>query len=153
MNHRRSLWQINGVIALTSCVTRLMSRTFWSSLGRRGWPLALGALAAGCMPHDAGVNCPDDVPTTCPSPAPTYSADVAPVIQQHCTLCHSPDGENQTPTLVTYGDVTAGAMAKTAHDVLVQIHACNMPPADQPPLTSDERQAILGWIVCGAKND
>lgn len=153
MNHRDILWQINRVTVFTSRVTRLMSYTLCRSFVRCCLPLLCAALAAGCLPHDAGVNCPDDVPTTCPSPAPTYSADVAPVIQRHCTLCHSPDGENQTPTLLTYGDVTAGAMAKTAHDVLVQIHACNMPPSDQPPLTSDERQAILGWIVCGANDN
>jgi uncharacterized membrane protein len=38
--------------------------------------------------------------------------------------------------------------------VLTQIHACLMPPNDQPQLTENERQVILGWIVaCGAMND
>jgi uncharacterized membrane protein len=75
------------------------------------------------------------------------------VIQAHCTTCHSPSGENQSPTLVTYDNITAGSMQETAREVLVQIHACNMPPAGQPRLTDGERQAILGWIVCGAMNN
>jgi len=134
MNHEPSLWHINGVIVRTGrsavVVAALACTVAWMSVG--------------CISQDA---------VACPSPAPTYSADVAPLIQTHCTMCHSPSGENQTPTLVTYDDVTAGSMQQTAHEVLVQIHACNMPPPDQPQLTSDERQAILGWIVCGAMNN
>jgi len=38
-------------------------------------------------------------------------------------------------------------------DIVFVLNACIMPPADQPQPTSDERRAIMGWIVCGAMND
>ena len=51
-------------------------------------------------------------------------------------------------SLQTYDEVKAQLTS-----VLTQIHACLMPPQDNPQLTSDERRVVLGWIVCGGMND
>jgi len=96
--------------------------------------------------------CPDDLPASCPSPAPTFSADVAPLIQNHCAGCHSPDGGYPNPSLTSYDNVT-GSTGKTAITIESKVASCKMPPPGQPPLTSEERQTIVGWILCGAKND
>ena len=96
--------------------------------------------------------CPNDLPPLCPSPAPTFSGDVAPLIQRLCAGCHSADGEEPTPSLVTYDSIT-GTMDSTARMLETQLVQCRMPPLGEPQLTAEERQKILGWLVCGAKND
>jgi len=48
----------------------------------------------------------------------------------------------------TYTDVQRYRM-----DILFALNACIMPPSDQPQPSTDERRAIMGWIVCGAMND
>jgi hypothetical protein len=111
---------------------------------------AAALMTAGCMPADPGFasDCPDDVPAACPSPAPTFSGDggVAAVIAARCASCHPP----QAPPLQTYDQLSLPA---TTQGILMQIHTCLMPPAGQTPLTSQERQVILGWLVCGSPND
>jgi uncharacterized membrane protein len=92
--------------------------------------------------------CPNDLPDTCPSPEPGYSADVASIVAERCATCHSPGGQAQSTLLTDYAEVYAKRTT-----VLTRVYACKMPPAGAPPLTSDERAALLGWLVCGAKND
>jgi len=132
MNQPATLWHISGVRSL------LMAAA-----------LVGLALFAACP---APPSCPDDLPRSCPNPAPTFSADVSPLIQKHCAGCHSADGEEPNRPLINYDSIT-GSMDATARMVETQLVACAMPPSNQPPLTAEERQAILGWIVCGAKND
>jgi hypothetical protein len=33
---------------------------------------------------------------------------------------------------------------------LNQVYACNMPPGSAAQPTVQEREALLGWLVCGA---
>lgn len=96
----------------------------------------------------SGGACPDDLPAACPAVVPSYAKDVAPVIQQACTPCHAPGGEQASRTLVDY----AGAFANRS-PMLNQVHACRMPPANAPPLGADGRKVLLTWLVCGAPND
>jgi uncharacterized membrane protein len=132
MNQESIVWHISAVrfLAMTAALIGI-------------------ALAAACAKPAA---CPDDLPRSCPSPAPTFSADVSPLIQKHCAGCHSADGEEPKPLLINYDSIT-GSMDATARMVETQLVSCAMPPSDQPPLTAEERQTILGWIICGAKND
>ena len=107
--------------------------------------------AAGCGPGNAGPpveNCPNDVPATCPSPAPTFAADAQPVFMDHCVKCHAPGGQEPSFPFQTYSQIQSQKIT-----ILGQIHTCLMPPAGEVALTSAERQAVLGWIVCGANND
>jgi len=116
--------------------------------------LAVGLLmmaAVACSTAEPA-SCPNDLPASCPSPAPTFSADVAPLIQNHCAGCHSPDGGNPMLLLVSYDTIT-GSTGRTASMIETQVANCRMPPQEQPPLTSQDKRTILGWIVCGAKND
>lgn len=96
----------------------------------------------------SGAACPDDLPAACPSVPPSYAADVAPVIEQSCTPCHAPGGQQANRLLVTYSGAFANRSA-----MLNQIHACRMPPLGAPPLTADGRKAVQEWLVCGAPNN
>jgi len=50
--------------------------------------------------------------------------------------------------LDTYANIMrAGQM------ISMQVFQCRMPPPPRAPLTSDQRQTILGWLVCGAMNN
>ncbi len=93
-----------------------------------------------------GGACPNDLPADCPSPAPTYTDDVAAIIEARCWECHGPGGAEQARhDFSTYDSVYAqrGSM-------LTQVYSCRMPPAEAAPLASDERAALLSWLVCGA---
>ena len=61
--------------------------------------------------------------------------------------CHAPGGLSSHP-LVTWQEVNALEGA-----VLDQVYACRMPQAGSAPLTTAEREALLGWLVCGAPDD
>jgi len=108
--------------------------------------LALAAGASACGSPAAPSSCPDDF--RCPSPPPHFAADANPVLQAHCVTCHSPTGVEPTRLLDTYEHVFS-----LASTVILQLRRCVMPPASETPLTEPERQALLGWLACGAMND
>ncbi len=92
--------------------------------------------------------CPNDLPEACPAPAPAYSMDVAPIMAERCATCHSPGGQAETTLLTDHAEIYANRTP-----VLTRVYACKMPPAGAPQLTDGERETLLGWLVCGAKND
>lgn len=132
MNQDATLWHITGVRSSMTAA-------------------ALMAALAGCS-SAAPQSCPNDLPASCPSPAPSFSADVQPLIQKYCTGCHSPGGAEPMPLLTSYDNIT-GPADQTARTIEFEVMNCKMPKAGQPQPTSEERQTILGWIICGAKND
>ena len=104
-------------------------------------------LAAGCSGASGAVDagsCPNDLPAACPSPAPSY-AEVGPLVQARCLPCHAPGGVEATIELDTQATLHARRTS-----VLTQIYSCLMPLPDAGQLTAAERQAILGYLVCGA---
>jgi uncharacterized membrane protein len=110
--------------------------------------LAFAALAAttGCSGDDD--SCPNDVPDTCDmTSVPSYQTDVAPIIDAHCTRCHAPGGSESSKDLSTYAGVQ-----KWASEVLFQVSTCRMPPSGDAP-SSDERQVLFAWLVCGAPDN
>lgn len=82
------------------------------------------------------------VPTRCPDPMPRY-ADVKPIIDQRCVVCHS--GQTELWPLTTYQHVAS--WYDTVRD---DVRTCAMPPPDSgSAITDAERLAILTWIRCG----
>ena len=96
----------------------------------------------------SGSLCPEDLPAACPATPPSYAKDIAPAIQQACTPCHAPGGQESSRLLTDY----ANAFANRG-PALNQIHACRMPPRDAPPLSAEHRKLLLDWLVCGAPNN
>lgn len=95
----------------------------------------------GC--GSVGGSCPNAAPSTCPDVAPTY-AEVQPILQHACVLCHVAGGQAPTVPLDTYDAVYARRLASQS-----QVLACTM-PRDGVPLPDDERLALLTWFVCDA---
>ncbi len=129
----------------------------WSGRGvlaLAGGLIACAALAPACNNGGGaggstagGGACPSDLPASCPPDAAGYKATIAPLITAKCGVCHSVGGPS-VHYLQSYDEVYALRGA-----VLDQVYACKMPPVGYPPLTSTERQELLGWLVCGAPDD
>jgi hypothetical protein len=114
---------------------------------------AADAAAASEMADDAASDspsCPNDLPpdSDCPPAAPSYGAAVAPIIAARCSVCHRPGGLETSMRFSTYADAFA-----LRRQMLTTIYACRMPPAGAVPLSTDERQTLLKWFVCGAPPD
>lgn len=105
----------------------------------------IAALAA-C--GSSGPSCPNDLPASCPSPAPSYQSMIAPLISARCLICHSPGGQEASIPFTTYQNVFA-----ERSPMLNQVYACYMPPTGAQPLSAQERNQLLTWLVCGAPNN
>lgn len=112
--------------------------------------------AAGCggggssADPDGAAGCPNDLPE-CPDPsaAPSYQTEVAPIIEAECLACHGPGGTEQgSHDLSTYD-----SLYPQRTDVLTQVYNCRMPPGGVAPLSPDDRQTLLTWLVCGAPDN
>jgi hypothetical protein len=98
-------------------------------------------------PGDDAALCPDDLPASCPSPIPSYKTEIAPILANYCVTCHSPTG------CCGYSELTYAEVANQASSILDQVYGCTMPPATSHMLSLDQRQALLGWLVCNAPNN
>ena len=100
----------------------------------------------GYLGGDAGVvACDVQLPSgTCSGPTPSYATDVAPILAQHCTGCHNPNGEYPAIRLDSYAQATNRMHISTA---LALLGACQMPPAPLPPVPDDEATMLYCWIT------
>jgi mono/diheme cytochrome c family protein len=97
---------------------------------------------------------PTAVPAKPADATPTFYRDVAPILQQHCEICHRADGIAPMP-LQTYSQAKAyaGAIAASAKTK-------SMPPwfavpgighfSNDPSLTPDQIAALSAWAAAGA---
>lgn len=111
-------------------------------LRQTAWLLAL--VAPACASDDPPKQPVCDVKPVedCPSPAPTY-ADIAPILDAKCVVCHSDTSTGPWP-LTSYDAVEAwwDLIRRDTRD-------CSMPPSDSGlVLTPAESQLILEWIAC-----
>ena len=87
--------------------------------------------------------CPELAPPVCPDPPARY-ADVQPIIEQRCVVCHYGAAGGPWP-LNTYKDI-----ADWWDVILDDLIRCTMPPPETPSgLTAEERQAFAVWLACG----
>lgn len=108
-------------------------------------PPPMPADAAVGLPPDAEVpvSCPVDLPTSCPEGSPRY-ADVAPIIEARCVVCHSPRWTGPWPL------DTISHLRDWFDDVRTTVGNCTMPPPEaRVPITKDERMQLLQWVRCG----
>ncbi|MDB4387714.1 DUF1587 domain-containing protein, partial [Akkermansiaceae bacterium] len=70
------------------------------------------------------------------------------VIVDHCIKCHGPDKQKGDLRLDTLSIDLANnpRAAETWHDALDQVSLGEMPPEDEPGLSSAERESITTWI-------
>ncbi|HVU50926.1 MAG TPA: hypothetical protein VHL80_09590 [Polyangia bacterium] len=102
---------------------------------------AEGTIYASCTNVDAG--------TTCVGAAPGFASDIVPILQKSCLpACHdSPEGTPDAAwPLTDYDDVQSWSTF-----IAADIIGCAMPPlanASQYPITREDRETILQWILC-----
>lgn len=91
-------------------------------------------------------SCMVAAPTSCPSPAPRF-ADIKPVVDRWCVICHDGfDPEGPWP-LTDYEHV-----ASWADTIRPALLGCEMPPVDAGlamPMPAEDRLLILNWLRCG----
>jgi hypothetical protein len=109
--------------------------------------------AAGCSsasgyedPADGGASCPNP-PNSCSKPIPSYGAVIEPILEQSCITCHGPKG------IAGYSEATYEQVHEQLEPILSQVSGCVMPPPPYPPLTTEQREALLDWLVCGAPDN
>lgn len=110
--------------------------------------LAVLSLLAACGSSSSGNTCPSDVPSTCSTTPPSWQGEVQAVVQRRCASCHSSRGAASSHPFSTWAEAND-------HQALMldQLATCRMPPAGASALTSTERAALVGWLVCGAPNN
>lgn len=105
--------------------------------------LAIAAALCGAC-GGSGPSCPNQS-TVCPTPAPSYAGSVSAIIQNRCASCHSPGGQEAAFPFDTYQQVF-----NYRGPMLNQLYACRMPPSTAQQPSSQERDQLVGWLVCGA---
>jgi hypothetical protein len=104
--------------------------------------------AATSVDSDAEASCPQDLPS-CPSSPPSWASEVQAIINLRCNACHGVGGIEQSK----WNFSTYQGVHNNFGSVLNQVYGCTMPPADAAAPTSDERLALLEWLVCRAPNN
>lgn len=81
--------------------------------------------------------------------AADFQKDVKPILLRRCVSCHGPEDVNGNVRLDTLSTnlVKDSAAAETWHDVLNVLNLGEMPPEDETPLTTQERDILTGWIT------
>lgn len=81
--------------------------------------------------------------------AADFRNDVLPILQRRCVACHGPDDVNGNVRLdrLSTNLVKDSAAAETWHDVLNVLNLGEMPPEDETPLTTKERDILASWIT------
>ncbi|MCK4880754.1 MAG: hypothetical protein KAS82_08845 [Bacteroidales bacterium] len=109
---------------------------------------ALVMILSGCTKYEIPKpECPEDLPT-----GVSYSADIQPIFDQKCVMCHS---GSQAPDLSpgwSYDELMDGGYVDTdfpcsspLYEILIGFHADRV--------TEDEVLTILGWIDEGAEDN
>ena len=80
-------------------------------------------------------------------PVYTYEKDVRPILTERCFRCHGPEKQKGKLRLDQLDpDMVNGNSAETWHDALNQLNLGEMPPEDEPQLTSKERTTLTQWL-------
>ncbi len=116
----------------------------------------LGAVASGKSPAPSGSEVDGCAITydSATAPVPDYSTEVAPIIVEHCSVCHREDGAGPFAFNGHYSLVGWSAMVREV------IMNKRMPPMQVDPayeatpsahfLSAEKRQKIMHWMQAGA---
>ena len=91
------------------------------------------------------------IPLGVAAAAPIVPQAVQQVLREHCFKCHGPEKQKADIRLDTLSSdfVNQRAAAEIWHDAMNVIQLGEMPPDDEPDLTSAERKALVDWIKAG----
>jgi hypothetical protein len=94
-------------------------------------------------------SCPGVTVATCPEAVPSYAGEIAPIIDARCNHCHAPGNPDGLWPLTDHASVK-----DWSDTILRDVGACIQPPPRSGyALTLDERNALEGWLLCGAPDN
>ncbi|KAA5543051.1 DUF1553 domain-containing protein [Roseiconus nitratireducens] len=113
--------------------------------------LTLGGAATTC----------GDQPQSTGKPSPTFEADIQPLFAQRCGKCHSQRVRKAGLDLSSMAGIHHGGesgeslVADSVEDSMLWwlIDEGEMPPPDEPALTTEQRELIRDWIAAGVPSD
>jgi len=104
-------------------------------------------ILTGCTKYEIPKpDCPEDLPTNV-----SYAADVQPIFDARCVMCHS---GGQAPDLSagwSYDELTGGGYLDTDFPCSSSLYTKLAEGHNAPP--DEELLTILGWISEGAENN
>jgi hypothetical protein len=114
-----------------------------------GSDMELAACVASGQVGSPRDTCSPALPTDgdCATASPTY-ADVAPIFESRCQICHHPGGTETSIVLSNYAAIHDNMTRRL--DIFTQIRTRRMPPPCAPDVKADEMSTLLKWFVCGA---
>ncbi|MCA8949647.1 MAG: DUF1592 domain-containing protein [Planctomycetes bacterium] len=88
-----------------------------------------------------------------PEPPPIdFATDIRPVLAERCFRCHGERKQKGDIRLDTLDPLIATAAAGEAwRAALDMINGGEMPPADEPQLTDDERRRVVDWLTAALR--
>ena len=150
-------------------MTRSQARALWFSTALMVAVLAIVA-SGGCSDPPQPVNvvppddnkldpddtvqtepgCPNDLPDCGDDAAPSYSATIRPIVSTRCMPCHGDGGfAADKHNFSAYEGLDHERLSTLLHEV----YHCAMPPPDADTISSEQRAALLKWIVCHTPNN
>ena len=78
-----------------------------------------------------------------------FQSQVRPILEEHCLKCHGGKKQKGDLRLDTLSSnfLDDRPAAETWHDVKDALNLGEMPPEDEPPLSREDRQILVGWIT------
>ncbi len=111
------------------------------------------ALLEQWIEQGAPNNSCDDTPSGCPTNGVTFSGVVRPILQNHCTGCHSGSQASGNINLTQYNQVSALALNGLLAGVINHSEGYVPMPFNQPALSACKIDQIEAWIAAGAPNN
>lgn len=98
-------------------------------------------------------SCDDTLTSGCATDNITYGAIVRPILQGHCTGCHSGTSPSSGIALSTYNQVALIALDGSLNAVITHAAGFIPMPFNQPALSACKIAQIQAWIAAGAPNN
>ena len=85
--------------------------------------------------------------------AKDFPRDILPILKSHCVRCHGPELQERNLRLDTLSiDLLQDRTAtENWHEVLNVLNTAEMPPEDEPQLSSEQHQTLTEWVAKSIK--
>ena len=85
--------------------------------------------------------------------AADFPRDILPILKSHCVRCHGPELQERNLRLDTLSIDLLQDRAATEnwHEVLNVLNTAEMPPEDEPQLSSEQHQTLTEWVAKSIK--
>jgi mono/diheme cytochrome c family protein len=83
-----------------------------------------------------------------------FDNDVFPVLESHCIKCHGPEKQESRIRLDNLSTdlINDRAAAENWHEVLNVLNSGDMPPHDEPQLTTQQHETLTQWVSAAIKD-